>query len=229
MTADADNGKSENTGFDYRDFVARYEGATTIRYSRHDTVYAQGDPADAAFYIINGSVKVTVISEHGKEGVLGLLKDGDFFGEECLHPHRRRNSTITSSTDCGIVRLDRETIAHALGDDIDFAHVFMSYILDQNDKLREGLIDQLFNSSERRLARILLALANAGLNHQSSEIAIPVTQETLASMVGTTRPRISQFMTKFRKLGYIDYDDRIRVHHSLVKVITEDDSDAAKC
>ncbi|MEJ2377926.1 MAG: Crp/Fnr family transcriptional regulator [Pseudolabrys sp.] len=229
MTSDTGNGSGRQPRFDHEAFIARYQGAAIARQTDGAVVYRQGEPADAAFYIVNGAVKVTVLSEQGKEAVLALRKAGEFFGEECLHPHRRRNSTVTATTDCDIVRLDRDAIVRALGDDTEFGQVFLQYILHQNDKLREDLIDQLFNSSEKRLARILLTLANSGSEDRASDIAIPVTQETLASMVGTTRPRINQFMTKFRRLGYIDYDDRIRVYNSLTKVIADDKPQTADC
>jgi len=161
--------------------------------------------------------------------VLALLKAGDFFGEECMHPGHRRPATVSAKMTSELVRLDRGSIARALGEHSDFAGVFLEHVLEQNERLREELVDQLFNSSEKRLARILLTLANSTREDQVSEIAIPLTQETLASMVGTTRPRVSQFMNKFRKLGYVDYNGTIRVHNSLMRVITGEAEQNIEC
>ena len=229
MTSDIGSGPSKSGRFDYQAFLAKYAGATVAKYGEGETVYAQDDPADAAFYVVSGAVKVTVISPQGKEAVLALLKTGDFFGEDCLQPQRRRNSSVSTKTPCEIVRLDCTAIARALGDDPDFAQVFLRHVLNQSEKLREDLTDQLFNTSEQRLARILFTLANAGQNDPSSEIALPITQETLASMVGTTRSRINQFMTKFRKLGYVEYNGTIRVHNSLMNVIVSEQLEASDC
>ena len=229
MTPDTRSGTSKGGRFDYQAFLAKYQGATITKYTEGETIYAHGDPADSAFYIIGGAVKIAVISQQGREAVIALLKADDFFGEECLHPQRRRSATVTATTACEIARLDRSAIARALGDDPEFAKVFLNHVLNQNEKLREDLVDQLFNSSEKRLARVLLTLANSGPNDRSNEIAIPVTQETLANMVGTTRSRINQFMTKFRKLGYVDYDGTIRVYDSLMNVIASEQPEAADC
>jgi CRP/FNR family cyclic AMP-dependent transcriptional regulator len=229
MTPYANDGTNKSERFDYSAFIAKYAGTTIANYGAEKLVYAQGDTADAVFYVISGTVKVTVVSEHGKEAVLALLGNGDFFGEECLESHSQRNSTVTTAATSDIVRIDYNTIARALGDDVVFAKMFLSYVLDQNEKLRDDLVDQLFNSSEKRLARILLTLAHFGMNKQSNTVAIPITQETLANMVGTTRSRINQFMTKFRKLGYIEYDDNIRVNNSLLNVILDDPARREAC
>lgn len=206
--------------FDYRAFVAKYSGSTTAKFAEGEVVYAQGDPAKAIFYVIGGSFKVTIFSEHGKEAVIAFLGPGDFFGEGCLDGHLLQSSTIAATTAGEIARFDRATIVQALKDDPVFSDLFLRFLLDRNQKLQADLIDQLFNPSEKRLARILMTLASVGLNDQSNVITMPITQETLASMVGTTRSRISQFMTKFRKLGYIDYDGQIKVHNSLFNIIT---------
>ncbi len=169
----------------------------------------------------DGAFKVTIISEHGKEAVIAILGPGDFFGEGCLDGGLLRNSTIAATTAGEIVRFDRATIVQALKDDPAFSNLFLRFILDRNQKLQADLVDQLFNSSEKRLARILMTLASVGLNDQSNIIDMPITQETLANMVGTTRSRISQFMTKFRKLGYIDYNGQIKVHNSLLNIILD--------
>ena len=229
MTATPRERTSESDTFDYQTFTAKYPGATIAKYPAGTVVFTQGDRAEALYYIISGNAKVTVVSEHGKEAVPALLKAGDFFGEECPEARHRRSATPTATTDCEMACFNRETIATALGQDPAFAHLFMSYVLNQNEKLREDLLDQMFNSSEKRLARILLALASPGLGDQSSEIAIPVTQETLANMVGTTRSRINQFMIKFRKLGYVDYDGKIRVHNSLLNIILDNRPQTEAC
>ena len=213
--------KSEKERFDYKAFAVKHSGAAVLNCADHQTVYAQGDPANSIFYIISGKFKVTIISEHGKEAVIAMLKPGDFFGEGCLDGHLLQNSTIAATTAGEIVRFDRATIVQALKDDTAFSNLFLRFILDRNQKLQADLIDQLFNSSEKRLARILMTLASVGLHDQSNIIDMPITQETLANMVGTTRSRISQFMTKFRKLGYIDYNGQIKVHNSLLNIILD--------
>jgi CRP/FNR family cyclic AMP-dependent transcriptional regulator len=229
MTPDARSSVSASPRFDYRAFIAKYGGAMIVKCVADQIVYAQDEAADAAFYIVAGAVKVTVLSAQGKEAVLALLNEDDFFGEECLHPHRRRAATIVATTNCELVRLDHHSIVRALGEDPDFGNVYLGYVLRQNNRLRQELIEQLFQSSEQRLARILLTLANTEVDAHWSAIALPVTQETLAHMVGTTRPRINQFMTKFRKLGYIAYDDKIQVHNSLRKIITNDEPQRFEC
>ena len=219
--ATGDQTNDERERFDYKAFSAKYSGAVISKSADREIVFAQGDPANAIFYVISGSFKVTIISEHGKEAVIAMLGPGDFFGEGCLDGHLLQSSTISSTTAGEIVRFDRATILQALKDDPAFSNLFLRFILDRNQKLQVDLVDQLFNSSEKRLARILMTLASVGLNDRSSLITIPITQETLANMVGTTRSRINQFMTKFRKLGYIDYDGQIRVHNSLLNIILD--------
>lgn len=215
------NGPSANWHrFDHKAFISRHGSSGVARYESGELIYAQGDPADALFYIVSGSVKCTVVSEHGKEGVLAILQQNDFFGERSLAgPDLRHNKNAVAASRCEIVRFERHLIQHALEEDADFLRLFLRVVLDQSRKMQEDLIDQLFNSSEKRLARILLSLAQTEVDANTSVISVPITQETLASMVGTTRSRISQFMTKFRKLGYIDYDGQVRVHHSLLNVV----------
>lgn len=216
--------------FDYPAFIARHAGgASMAKCANGDVIFRQGDRADAIFYIVSGSLKVTVLSEHGKEAVLAMLKPGDLFGEECLDGQRQRDLTVTATSSSEIARIDRDTVARALADDPAFAKLFLNQVLSQNERLREDLIDQLFNSSEKRLARLLLTLAKSGLGDQSNVISIPITQETLAHMVGTTRSRINQFMIKFRKLGYIEYNGQIRVHDSLLNVIVPDNAARETC
>lgn len=210
-------------GFDYQAFIAANPGAGTIaEYSSDQIIYAQGDPADALFYVIAGTVRISVVSEQGKEGIIALLGPGSFFGEGCLDGRPHRVSTVTAADACKIARLRPETVMQALTGDPGFARVFFKFLLGRTEKLKADLIDQLFNSSEKRLARILLTLANTGIDAKSNLIAFPVSQEVLANMVGTTRSRINQFMNKFRKLRYIEYDDRIKVHNSLLNVILDE-------
>lgn len=220
------NGPAKNQRrFDHIAFIAKHGGSGVSQYESDQVVYAQGDPADALYYIVSGSVKITVISEHGKEGVLAILRQGEFFGERCLAGHNlRRNKNAVAAGRCEIVRFDRILVQQALEEDTDFLKLFLQVVLDQSRRTQEDLVDQLFNSSEKRLARILLSLAQTEIDANTSLINEPITQETLASMVGTTRSRISQFMTKFRKLGYIDYDGKIRVHRSLLNIVLHDEA-----
>lgn len=210
--------------FEYEAFVAKHAGATLVKYADRETIYAQGDPTDALFYIVSGTVQISVVSEHGREGVVAILKPGDFFGEGCLSARRARATTVIAASACEVVRMGKAAAVHALKEDPAFSALLMEFLLDRNEKLKDDLLDQLFSSSERRLARILLTLASTGMDEQSTLITIPITQQTLANMVGTTRSRINQFMTKFRKLGYIDYNGQIRVHNSLLNIILNDHS-----
>jgi len=214
--------ETQEEHFDYRIFIAKHGGGTVTKFSDKHTVYAQGDTADALFYIAGGTVKVTIFSEYGKEAVIGILAAGDFFGEGCLDGQLMRNSSIAATSDSEIVRFNRAMIVRALHDDPAFAKLFVGFLLERNHKLQADLIDQLFNSSEKRLARILLTLANIGLGTQSNTITMAINQEMLATMVGTTRSRINQFMNKFRKLGYIDYNGKIEVNNSLLNLILHD-------
>jgi CRP/FNR family cyclic AMP-dependent transcriptional regulator len=215
--SDGDGGRHQD--FDYRAFIAEHDGATIADYEIDQVIYAQGDPADALFYIISGTAIVTTISEQGKEAVIAILGQGDFFGEGCVDGILLRTTTIKCATPAKIVRLKQSAVLKALKIDSEFASLFLSFVLHRNNKLQADLVDQLFNSSEKRLARILLTLASAGLAAQANMISVPVTQEMLANMVGTTRSRINQFMIKFRKLGYIDYNGQIHVHSSLLNII----------
>jgi len=229
MPPDTDAEKnSKRERFDYQAFIAKYAGPTIAKYADRQTIYAQGDPADAIFYIISGTVKISVISEHGKEGIVAILRPGDFFGESCLSFRRTRATTVTAASACEIVRLGQATAIRALQEDPAFPALFMEFLLERNEKLKNDFLDQLFNSSEKRLARILIALAKIEIGEQSNFIFPHVTQETLANMVGTTRSRINQFMTRFRKLGYIEYNGQIRVHNSLLNIILNDQAHGAE-
>jgi CRP-like cAMP-binding protein len=212
--------------FDYRAFMANYAGATISNCRANDVIYAQGEPGDSLFYIVSGSAKVAILTEQGKEGVIALLGPGDFFGEGALSGRSHRTSTVTATSAGEIVRVSLDVMRRALASDPEFAQKFLKFILQRNEKLKADLVDQLFNSSEKRLARILLTLASTGSGEQPRVVAVPVTQETLAQMVGTTRARINRFMRKFRERGYIDYDGAIRVRDSLQNVILEDTHNA---
>jgi CRP/FNR family transcriptional regulator, cyclic AMP receptor protein len=215
---------NNNERFDFRAFIAKHGGGTVAQYSGRQFVYRQGDPAVALYYIVSGTVKVTFNSEGGKEAVIAILGAGDFFGEGCVIGQLSRRTTITTTSACEIARFDQAMIKRALSDDPAFSSIFLNFLLKQNEKLKTDLIDQLFSSSERRLARILLTLAKIGQAEQSSVIALPINQELLANMVGTTRSRINQFMNKFRKLGYVEYNDHIKVHGSLLNLLLYDQS-----
>ena len=182
-------------------------------------MFAQGDIADTVFYIQNGKVKVTVLSDLGKEAVVGLLEAGQFFGESCMNGHKLRISTTTAIEDCVITAITKAAMIAALHDEPTFSELFMAYLLTRNGRIEEDLIDQRFNSSERRLARMLLLLANFGKEGSPQPISPNIRQETLAEMIGTTRSRVSHFMNKFRKLGLISYNGHIEVHNSLLSAV----------
>ena len=194
-------------------------GKTILELKESQNVFAQGDVADAVFYIQKGKVKVTVLSDQGKEAVVGILGPGQFFGEGCMNGHKLRISTATAMDDSVITSITKEAMLAALHDEPKFSEMFMAYLLTRNSRIEEDLIDQLFNSSERRLARMLLLLANFGKAGSPQLISPNISQETLAEMVGTTRSRVSHFMNKFRKLGLIDYNGHIEVHNSLLSAV----------
>jgi CRP/FNR family transcriptional regulator, cyclic AMP receptor protein len=229
MTSNA-SGRTGSTGtlpqheFDYQSFIARNPEAAITEYSSNQIVYAQGDRATSLYYLITGHVKISVVSEQGKEGVIALLGARTFFGEGCLDgpPLHATTVTATATEACTVVRLPAETVSRAMIDDPVFSRMFFKFLVGRTEKLKSDLIDQLFNSSEKRLARILLTLSNAGIESQSNAIPFQINQEVLANMVGTTRSRINQFMNKFRKLGYIEYGDRIKVHNSLINIVLND-------
>ena len=200
---------------------ADHRGMITT-YRKRDVIFSQGDVADAVFYILEGECRVSIVSELGKEAVIALPKMGDFFGEECLGAQRRRITTIAASTRARILSIDKATIAGMLREEPEFSQVFVTYLLARSARVQADLVDQLFNSSEKRLARVLLLMANFG-QEGVQELTIPkVDQQTLAHMVGTTRPRISHFMTKFRKLGFIEYNGRLKINSSLLNVVLHD-------
>ena len=219
--------KRGKTSFDPKAFLAKIgEGKTIATYRKDQIVFSQGEIADAVFYIQKGKIKLSVVSEQGKEAVVAILAPGQFFGEGCLNGHPLRIATTTAIEDCVITRLDKAVMVTTIHNESDFSELFMAYLLDRNSRIEEDLIDQLFNSSEKRLARLLLLLANFGREGRPQPIAGKISQETLAEMIGTTRSRVSFFMNKFRKLGFIEYNGEIEVHNSLLNVVLYDKPEA---
>jgi CRP/FNR family transcriptional regulator, cyclic AMP receptor protein len=209
--------------FDPKAFLSKVNGGRAIsEYRKDKIIFRQGDPSDAVFYIQSGKIKTTVVSEQGKEAVVALLGAGDFFGEGCLTGQPQRLATVSALTECVIVRISKTDITRVIHEEPAFAELFISHLLARNSRVEEDLVDQLFNSSEKRLARTLLLLANFGKEGRPEPIIAKVSQETLAEMVGTTRSRVSFFMNKFRKLGLIDYNGHIEVHSSLLNVVLRD-------
>ena len=198
------------------------EGRTTADYDPNQMVFAQGDPANAIFYLQKGRVKLTVVSHNGKEAVVAILGAGDFFGEGCLARQALRMSTATAMDECSIMRLEKGRMIRLLHEEPAFSDVFVAHLLARSIRIEEDLVDQLFNSSEKRLARVLLLLANFGKEGHPEPVIAKISQETLAEMVGTTRSRVSFFMNKFRRLGFIDYKGRVEVHNSLLNVVLHD-------
>lgn len=216
-------GRKRSKTFSPKVFLAKIgEERSVTPYQRKEVIFSQGDPGDAVFYIQKGKVKLTVFSAHGKEAVIALLGEEDFFGEGCLNGLLKRMETATAIEDSAIVRLPRESMLRMLQTERKFSEVFMHYLLTRNARIHEDLVDQLFNSSEKRLARVLLLLAHIG-KVETSEVLVPkIGQETLAEMIGTTRSRVSYFMNKFRKMGFIDYNGGVQVHSSLLNIVLHD-------
>ncbi len=197
-------------------------GRRGLHFLKKQTVFAQGDATDGVFYIQKGRIKLTVISSSGKEATIGILGSGDFFGEGCLAGQPLRIGSASAITDCDILRIDKKAMMQALHREHKLSDLFVAYLLARNIRYEEDLVDQLFNSSEKRLARILLLLAHFGKEGAPENIVAEVSQTTLAEMVGTTRPRVNFFMNRFRKLGFIHYDGGLQVHSSLLNVILHD-------
>jgi CRP/FNR family cyclic AMP-dependent transcriptional regulator len=194
-------------------------GRSIERYAKNQKIFSQGDIADAVLFIQKGKVKITVLSEHGKEAVVGIFAEGQFFGEGCLEGAKLRAATSHAMEDCLITSLTKSAMVATLGAEPKFAQFFISYLLSRNSRIEDDLIDQLFNSSERRLARLLLLLANFGKEGDAPPVPVTLSQETLAEMIGTTRSRVSFFMNSFRKKGFIDYNGKIEVHRSLLDAV----------
>jgi CRP/FNR family cyclic AMP-dependent transcriptional regulator len=210
--------------FDPKSFLAKIgDGRTISKYRKNQVVFSQGDTADAVFYIQRGKVKLTVVSEQGKEAVVAILGADEFCGEGCLAGQPRRIATVTAMSECTVMRLQKTSIIRVLRDEPAFSEVFISHLLTRTIRVEADLVDQLFNSSEKRLARLLLLLANFGKDSKPEPIIAKISQETLAEMVGTTRSRVSFFMNKFRRLGFVDYNGSgLEVHSSLLNVILRD-------
>ena len=213
----------ERASFDPKKFLAKVgDGKAIAEYQKDQVVFAQGAVANAVFYLQKGRVKITVVSEQGKEAVVGILETGHFFGERCLNGHPLRLTTATAVSECLITRITKAAMIATMHDEPEFSELFMAYLLTRNSRIEEDLIDQLFNSSEKRLARLLLLLANFGKDGRPEPIVGKFSQETLAEMIGTTRSRVSFFMNKFRKLGYIEYNGKLEIHNSLLNVVLYD-------
>jgi CRP-like cAMP-binding protein len=209
--------------FDPSVFLAKAgSGRTVSKYPKQQVVFSQGEPADAVFYIQKGKVKLTVVSEQGKEAVVAILGPDEFCGEGCMAGQQVRVATAVSMTECEIMRVEKSAIMRVLHDEPAFSEMFVSHLLARTVRVEADLVDQLFNSSEKRLARALLLLANFGKEGRPERILAKVSQETLAEMIGTTRSRVSFFMNKFRKLGLINYNGHIEIHSSLLNVVLHD-------
>jgi CRP/FNR family cyclic AMP-dependent transcriptional regulator len=197
-------------------------GRTKLEYRSEGVVFSQGAAADSIFYILRGKIKIVVTSKQGREAVVALLGEGDFFGEGCLIAQPLRLATAASMTDATVMRVEKAEMLRLLHAEPDFAEVFTAHLLTRNSRVEADLADHLFNSSEKRLARALLLLANFGKDGKPEPIIAKIRQETLAEMIGTTRPRVSFFMNKFRKLGFIEYNGGLKVHSSLLSVVLRD-------
>jgi CRP/FNR family cyclic AMP-dependent transcriptional regulator len=217
--------------FDPKTFLSTIDGGRKIAaFSKKQVIFAQGDSPDAVFYIQKGKVRLTVVSKTGKEATIGILNACDFFGEGCLAGQPLRLYSATTMTDCSVMRIDKKAMMEVLHREHAFSDMFVAYLLTRNIRYEADLVDQLFNSSEKRLARVLLLLAHFG-KEGKHEVAIPtISQETLAEMVGTTRARVSFFMNRFRELGFIDYHagDALHVHSSLLNIVLHDQNPVPK-
>jgi CRP/FNR family transcriptional regulator, cyclic AMP receptor protein len=211
--------------FDPKTFLSTINGGRKIEaFLKKQTIFAQGDTSDAVFYIKEGKVKLTVVSQIGKEATIGILNGGDFLGEGCLTGQPLRLCSATAITDCSVMRIDKKSMMEVLHREHSFSDMFVAYLLTRNIRYEEDLVDRLFNSSEKRLARILLLLAHFGKDGKPETVIPKISQESLAEMIGTTRSRVSFFMNRFRKLGLIDYHagDALQVHSSLLNIVLHD-------
>ena len=216
----ADIKATKKRPFNVKKFLASVDGGRTIsNYGKSQTIFSQGDAADSVFYIREGKVKITVRSDQGKEAVVGIQGKGDFFGEGCLNGQPLRLASVVALTDSVIMRLTKAAIVRVLRDEPKFSEAFMAHLLARNARVEDELVNQLFNSSEKRLARALLLMTNFGKEENPEPLIATVSQATLADMVGTTRARVSTFMNKFRKLGFIEYNGDMKVHPSLLNVV----------
>jgi CRP-like cAMP-binding protein len=210
--------------FDTKTFLSTIDGGRKISaFRKKQTIFVQGDSSDAVFYIQKGKVRLTVVSQSGKEATIGILNQGDFFGEGCLAGQTLRLFSATAMTDCSVMRIDKKSMIEVLHREHAFSDMFVAYLLTRNIRYEEDLVDQLFNSSEKRLARMLLLLAHFGKEGKAEVLVPKISQESLAEMVGTTRSRVSFFMNRFRTLGFIDYNSEgLQVHSSLLNVVLHD-------
>ena len=209
--------------FDAKKFLANIgRGRRLLEIRKKGIIYTQGEPADAIFYLQKGKVKLSVVSKQGKEAIIGLLGPGDFFGEGSIAGQHLRMSTALAMTECSVVRIEKKAMMQVLHEQHEFSDLFVAYLLARNVRYEEDLVDQLFNSSEKRLARILLLLARFGKEGRPEQVIPAITQETLAEMVGTTRSRVNFFLNRFRKLGFIEYNGEMQVHSSLLNVVLHD-------
>ena len=216
-------GRAKIPQFDAKAFLSSVgAGKTTVKYARKKTVFRQGDPADAVFYVQSGKVQLAVVSEHGKQAVVGILNAGDFLGEGCLAGQPLHMASAITLAESTIIRIEKQTMIRVLHAEPTLSEMFMAFLLSRNIQFEADLIDQLFNSSERRLARVLLLLANFGKEGKLETVIPRISQDILAAKVGTTRSRINFFMNKFRKLGFIEYNGGLKVHSGLLNVIVHD-------
>ena len=215
--------KKRQPPFDPKLFLAKIgDGHGVVKYRKDQIIFSQGDPADAVFYVQKGRVKLTVVSEQGKEAVIAILATDDFFGEGCLAGQPQRIATVTTMTDSVIARLERSAIMQVIHQEPAFSEKFIAHLLSRSIRIEADLVDQLFDSSEKRLARLLLLLANFGKEGAPKPVIAKISQETLAEMIGTTRSRVTYFMNKFRKMGFIHYNGSVEVHSSLLNVVLHD-------
>jgi CRP/FNR family transcriptional regulator, cyclic AMP receptor protein len=209
--------------FDPKVFLGKVgKGRTLAAYKRDQVVFSQGDAADSLYFVQKGKIKISVVSARGKEAVIAILGTGAFFGEGCLAGQQVRMATARAITECSVMRLEKSAVVRVLLEEPSFSEMFVHYLLARNIRIEEDLVDQLFNSSEKRLARTLLLLANFGKEGKPEAVIAPISQETLAEIIGTTRSRVSYFMNKFRKLGFIEYNGGLQVHTSLLNVVLHD-------
>ena len=214
--------RKSTTSFQLSSFLDHVgEGRTILHYEKNQVIYSQAEPADAIYYVQKGKIKLTVVSRQGKEAVIGLIGVGDFFGEGCLGGQPLRLASASAMTRCSVTRVDKATTIRVLAQQPAFAELFLAYMVRRTIRIEEDLVDQLFNSTEKRLARVLLLLTHFGKDGKHEPIP-KISQETLAGIVGTTRPRVNRFMNKFRKLGFIDYNDGLEVHSSLLNMVLHD-------
>jgi len=215
--------KKPQASFDPKEFLASASGGRSItKYRKNQTIFKQGEPADAVFFVQKGKVRVSVVSDRGKEAVVSILGPDEFFGEGCLSGQALRIATVDAMTETVVVRIGKVEMVRLLQKEPLFSEMFTTHLLSRTMRIEADLIDQLFNSSERRLARLLLILANYGKEGKPEPILAKISQETMAEMIGTTRSRVSFFMNKFRKLGFIDYNGNIEVHQSLLNLVLHD-------